>query len=71
MQETVSTCKFAQRVSLMSTEAQINEEIDPQQEIMILRDEVQELRRQLVMLKGLDVITPKKSNDKCKYSFFC
>lgn len=43
----------------MSTEAQINEEIDPQQEIMLLRDEVQELRRQLIMLKGVDVITEK------------
>lgn len=39
----------------MSTEAQINEEIDPQQEIMILREEVQELRKQLIMLKGIDV----------------
>lgn len=40
----------------MNTEAQINEEVDPQQEIMVLREEVQELRRQLVLLRGLNVL---------------
>lgn len=40
---------------MMNTEAQINEEIDPQQEIMVLREEVQDLRRQLMLLKGITV----------------
>lgn len=55
LQETVSTCRFAQRVAMMCTEAKINEEVDPNQEIGMLRDEVQELRRQLSLLKGISV----------------
>nr|XP_022918414.1 kinesin-like protein KIF6 [Onthophagus taurus] len=50
--ETVTTCKFAQRVACISTEAIINEEVDPQQEIEYLRSQVDELRRQLAEAKG-------------------
>lgn len=55
-QETLSTCKFAQRVALINTEAIINEEIDPQQEINLLKGEVVDLQTQLTVLKGLNVI---------------
>ncbi|XP_050298333.1 kinesin-like protein KIF3A isoform X2 [Anthonomus grandis grandis] len=49
LQETISTCKFAQRVSLLKTDPIINEVIDPYQEILILKNELQELRRQMVL----------------------
>ncbi|GJQ64971.1 KIF6 [Trypoxylus dichotomus] len=55
IRETLTTCKFAQRVARICTEATINEEIDPQKEILFLREEVDELRRQLVQLKGINI----------------
>lgn len=48
-QETISTCKFAQRVAMIDTDAVINEEIDPQIEIAYLKNEVEELRKQLTL----------------------
>lgn len=39
----------------MNTEAIINEEIDPQEAIDVLKVEVQELRKQLVMYTGMNV----------------
>ncbi|KAF2881325.1 hypothetical protein ILUMI_24841, partial [Ignelater luminosus] len=46
--ETVATCKFAQRVAEVNLEAVINEEIDPQQEIEYLKREIESLRKQLI-----------------------
>ncbi|CAH1106410.1 unnamed protein product [Psylliodes chrysocephalus] len=46
-QETLSTCRFAQRVALITTNAVINEITDPEQEIGILRMRIQELETQL------------------------
>lgn len=40
----------------MNTEATINEEVDPQQEIQMLKEEIEELRKQLVLAKGVDVV---------------
>lgn len=45
---------------MINTEAQINEEIDPQQEIVILREEIQELRKQLLLLRGFNVFILRK-----------
>lgn len=39
----------------MNTEATINEEEDPQQEIRMLKEEIEELRKQLVLIKGAEV----------------
>ncbi|XP_030754737.1 kinesin-II 85 kDa subunit-like isoform X2 [Sitophilus oryzae] len=47
IQESISTCKFAQRVSMIKTEPFINEIEDPYQEIVLLRNEIEELKRQL------------------------
>ncbi|PSN32770.1 hypothetical protein C0J52_15458 [Blattella germanica] len=45
--ESVSTCRFAQRVALVSNDVNLNEELDPQEEIAMLRAEVEELKAQL------------------------
>lgn len=47
-QETIATCKFAQRVAEVNLEAVMNEEIDPQQEIEYLKREIESLRKQLM-----------------------
>ncbi|XP_018324670.1 kinesin heavy chain-like isoform X2 [Agrilus planipennis] len=46
-EETLSTCKFSQRVAMVSTDAYINEEFDPYQEISELSKEVENLRNHL------------------------
>ncbi|XP_060532380.1 osmotic avoidance abnormal protein 3-like isoform X2 [Cylas formicarius] len=51
LQESISTCKFAQRVSRIKTDPVINEVIDPYQEILLLRNEIQELQMQLAARK--------------------
>lgn len=51
LQETISTCKFAQRVALVKSELSLVDEIDPQQEIASLKMEVESLRKQLSLLK--------------------
>ena len=45
--ESISTCRFAQRVALVKNDAFINEEHDPTQVIARLKREVQQLRDQL------------------------
>ncbi|VEN62880.1 unnamed protein product, partial [Callosobruchus maculatus] len=47
IEETLSTCEYAHRVSLLKTEAVINEISDPQQEIMYLKERIVQLEEQL------------------------
>lgn len=47
LSETLSTCKFAQRVAMVSTDAMIISELDPKEEIASLKMEVAELKRQI------------------------
>lgn len=51
-EESLSTCRFAQRVSLIKNKASINEEQDPTQVIKKLKVEVVSLREQMAFLKG-------------------
>lgn len=51
-EESVSTCKFAQRVALIKNNAIINEELDPTQMIRKLKGEVLNLREEISYLKG-------------------
>lgn len=46
-EESISTCRFAQRVALIKNEALINEELDPKLIINRLKREVEELKNQL------------------------
>ncbi|KAG8432111.1 hypothetical protein GDO86_017843 [Hymenochirus boettgeri] len=50
--ESISTCRFAQRVALIKNEAILNEEIDPQLMIVHLRKEIQALKDELAMVTG-------------------
>ncbi|XP_028422455.1 kinesin-like protein KIF6 isoform X2 [Perca flavescens] len=50
--ESISTCRFAQRVSLIKNEAILNEELDPALLIARLKREVQSLKEDLAMVTG-------------------
>ncbi|XP_074092953.1 kinesin-like protein KIF6 isoform X2 [Macrotis lagotis] len=50
--ESISTCRFAQRVALIKNEAILNEEIDPRLIIIHLKKEIQELKDELAIVTG-------------------
>ncbi|KAM5163296.1 kinesin-like protein KIF6 [Mantella aurantiaca] len=50
--ESISTCRFAQRVALIKNEALLNEEIDPQLMIVRLKKEIQALKDELSLVTG-------------------
>lgn len=50
-EESLSTCKFAQRVSLIKNKALLNEETDPSVIIRRLKDELLNLREEIAFLK--------------------
>lgn len=66
-EESLSTCRFAQRVSLIKNKATINEGSDPELVIKRLKNEVLTLREEIAFLKGEagegDVLTPKEAED--------
>jgi kinesin family protein 6/9 len=49
LDESISTCRFAQRVALIKNEALVNEELDPKLIINKLKREIEELKNQLAM----------------------
>uniref|UniRef100_A0AAV2JCW7 Kinesin motor domain-containing protein n=1 Tax=Knipowitschia caucasica TaxID=637954 RepID=A0AAV2JCW7_KNICA len=53
LDESISTCRFAQRVALIKNEAILNEELDPALLIARLKMEVQSLKEELSMLTGV------------------
>ncbi len=61
-EESLSTCKFAQRVSLIKNRAMINEEADPNLVIKRQKNELLSLREEIAYLKGEagegDALTP-------------
>ncbi|NXN22689.1 KIF6 protein, partial [Nycticryphes semicollaris] len=50
--ESISTCRFAQRVALIKNEAVLNEEMDPRLMIVQLQKEIQELKDELALVTG-------------------
>ncbi|XP_037698804.1 kinesin-like protein KIF6 isoform X2 [Choloepus didactylus] len=50
--ESISTCRFAQRVALIKNEAVLNEEIDPRLVIIRLQKEIQDLKDELAIVTG-------------------
>ncbi|KAI8613988.1 P-loop containing nucleoside triphosphate hydrolase protein [Chytriomyces sp. MP71] len=52
IEESISTCRFAQRVALVSNRAQVNEEVDPQKIIARLKREVTRLKAELRIARG-------------------
>uniref|UniRef100_A0A3B3ZSD2 Kinesin motor domain-containing protein n=1 Tax=Periophthalmus magnuspinnatus TaxID=409849 RepID=A0A3B3ZSD2_9GOBI len=51
--ESISTCRFAQRVALIKNEAILNEELDPALLIARLKKEVQSLKEELSLVTGV------------------
>lgn len=52
IEESISTCRFAQRVALISNKAKLNEELDPQLLIAKLRREIAMLKAELAIARG-------------------
>ena len=50
-EESISTCRFAQRVALVQNEAYVNEEVDPASVIQRLKAEVKSLKEEVNFLK--------------------
>ncbi|XP_071495636.1 kinesin-like protein KIF6 [Diadema antillarum] len=50
--ESISTCRFAQRVAMIKNDAVLNEELDPKLMIAKLKLEIQELKNQLSLVSG-------------------
>jgi kinesin family member 6/9 len=75
-EESLSTCKFAQRVSLIKNKALLNEEADPSVTIKRLKNELLALREEIAFLKGEtgegDVLNPQELEDlKTKCREYC
>jgi kinesin family protein 6/9 len=52
LKESITTCRFSQRVALIKNEALINEELDPKLIILRLKREIDELKNQLALTTG-------------------
>jgi kinesin family protein 6/9 len=52
--ETISTCRFAQRVAMVKNTVTVNEELDPRLVIARLKKEVRELKEEIALLTGED-----------------
>ncbi|KAL3687670.1 hypothetical protein R1sor_013979 [Riccia sorocarpa] len=52
LEETISTCRFAQRVALISNQVMVNEEVDPNLVIKRLKQEIKDLKEELNFLRG-------------------
>ena len=67
LEESVSTCRFAQRVAGIKNEAKKNEQVDPSLIIQRLKQEVAELKAEIKFLKGANEdrehLTPEESED--------
>ncbi|EDO32880.1 predicted protein [Nematostella vectensis] len=50
--ESISTCRFAQRVAMIKNDVLLNEEIDPKLMIAQLKREIQQLKAELAMATG-------------------
>ncbi|CAD5119019.1 DgyrCDS7671 [Dimorphilus gyrociliatus] len=61
--ESISTCRFAQRVAMIKNDAILNEELDPKLMIQKLKREIQQLKDQISMTNG-DQSTLDLSNEE-------
>jgi len=65
--ESMSTCRFAQRVACISNAVKVNEEVDPQRIIKRLKKEVADLREELALLRGGDEEEVELSEETFKH----
>ncbi|XP_063683235.1 kinesin-like protein KIF6 [Bolinopsis microptera] len=61
--ESISTCRFAQRVALIKNDAVLNEEVDPKLVVTRLKKEIQNLRDDIA-LAGREVSTDPLSDEE-------
>jgi kinesin family protein 6/9 len=61
--ETISTCRFSQRVALIKNDAILNEELDPRLLINQLRAENIQLRNQISIQNGNEQFTESLTAD--------
>jgi len=70
IEETLSTCRFAQRVASVKQDARINEETDPKLLIRKLRQEILELKEELAMYRKGDQddarTLPPDEEERCR-----
>ncbi|GFR60857.1 kinesin-like protein, partial [Elysia marginata] len=68
MDESISTCRFAQRVAMIKNDVLLNEELDPRLLIAKLKRENAELRDQLTMATGeqLSEILTSEEIERCE-----
>ena len=52
IEETISTCRFAQRVALITNSVRVNEERDPQMVIARLKRQIVKLKAELAIARG-------------------
>lgn len=52
LQESISTCRFAQRVAMIKNDVMLNEELDPKLMIQKLKREIQQLKEELALATG-------------------
>lgn len=67
IEETISTCRFSQRVALIKNEAIQNEELDPKQMVERLKQQIQQLKEELTLATGeqhTDELT-QEEKDRC------
>lgn len=66
--ESISTCRFAQRVALISNNAHLNEEMDPGMVIARLKKEIVILKAELAIARGesgdTDITLPDYEKEK-------
>eukprot|EP00111_Clytia_hemisphaerica_P022991 TCONS_00067660-protein len=62
--ESISTCRFAQRVAMIKNDAILNEELDPQLMIAKLKREVQQLKDELSLATGEQYETDLTQDEK-------
>lgn len=66
--ESISTCRFAQRVAMIKNDVMVNEELDPKLMIQKLKREVQSLKEELALATGeqrTDALTDEEL-DRCR-----
>ncbi|KAK3576776.1 hypothetical protein CHS0354_014591 [Potamilus streckersoni] len=52
LDESISTCRFAQRVAMIKNDVLVNEELDPKLMILNLKREIQQLKEELALATG-------------------
>lgn len=64
LEESVSTCRFAQRVAMIRNAAEVNEQVDPQLLLARLQAQIRDLREEIAALKGQSDSEPLTAQDR-------